>query len=161
MVQQRYAWTRLNRMQVGRYAEYFFKMEFVLRGFDVYGTEVDDRGIDFVLRREPDRYWDVQVKSLRGAEYVFIPESKFRLRPTFLVALALFEDGRQPDLFLIPATRWEKPGGVFVYRAYDGLKSPPEYGINVSKKATAELEGFCFTRALKDIFGELGPVDER
>ena len=85
---QSHQWSHLNHLQVGRYAEYFFKMQFVLRGFDVYTAEVDDRGIDFVLRQEPNRYWDVQVKSIRNTGYVFFPKSKFRIRPTLLVSLA-------------------------------------------------------------------------
>jgi hypothetical protein len=44
---------RLTSLQVGRYAEYFVKMQFVLLGCDVYAAEVDERGIDFVLRRGP------------------------------------------------------------------------------------------------------------
>jgi hypothetical protein len=42
---QKYDWTRLNHLQVGKYAEYFVKMEFTLYGFDVYSREVDDRGV--------------------------------------------------------------------------------------------------------------------
>jgi hypothetical protein len=44
-------------------------MEFTLYGFDVYTAEVDDKGIDFVIRKERRRgtdiefvYYDVQVK---------------------------------------------------------------------------------------------------
>lgn len=47
---ERYTWSRLSSLQLGRYAEYFVKMEFTLYGFDVYTSEVDDRGIDFVIR---------------------------------------------------------------------------------------------------------------
>lgn len=43
---RRHAWSKLNKQQVGAYAEYFFKMEFTMAGFQVYSTEVDDRGID-------------------------------------------------------------------------------------------------------------------
>jgi len=60
----RYDWKRLNHLQVGRYSEYFVKMEFTLYGFDVYTSEVDDKGIDVVIRRDVDRFYDVQVKSL-------------------------------------------------------------------------------------------------
>jgi hypothetical protein len=47
---QRYDWARLNKLQVGKYAEYFVKMEFTMIGFEVYTTEVDYRCIDFVAR---------------------------------------------------------------------------------------------------------------
>jgi hypothetical protein len=155
---QEYNWSRLSHLQVGRYAEYFFKMQFVLLGFDVYSAEVDDRGIDFVLRREPDRYWDVQVKSIRDTGYVFFPKSKFRIRPTLLVALAIFEDGSEPNLFLIQATRWNDIDAVFVDRKYDGLKSKPEYGINLSKKGIKTLERFRFDHALGGIFDDNIPA---
>lgn len=151
-----YRWSHLNPLQVGRYAEYLIKMELVLQGFDVYSPEVDDRGIDFVLRREPDRYWDVQVKSIRNTGYVFIPKSKFRIRPNLVVALAVFTDDREPDLFLIPATEWQQNGalkGVLVDKDYIGLKSIPEYGINLSAKGIRALEPFRFHTALEGIFG--------
>jgi hypothetical protein len=73
----RHDWSRLNHLQIGRYAEYFTKMQFVLLGLDVYSAEVDDRGIDFVVRQEPDRYWDVQVKSVRKLNYVFVRKDVF------------------------------------------------------------------------------------
>ena len=47
----KYDWSRLTHLQVGRFAEYFVKMEFTLYGFDVYQAEVDDKGIDFVIRK--------------------------------------------------------------------------------------------------------------
>jgi hypothetical protein len=40
-------------------------MDFTLYGFEVYSSEVDDRGIDFVVRSASGRYYDVQVKSVR------------------------------------------------------------------------------------------------
>ena len=47
---KRYQWQALNNQQVGAYAEYFVKMEFTMHGFQVFTTEVDDRGVDFVIR---------------------------------------------------------------------------------------------------------------
>jgi hypothetical protein len=41
---ERYRWSRLNKQQVGASAEYFVKMKLTLYGFQVYKTEVDDRG---------------------------------------------------------------------------------------------------------------------
>lgn len=57
----------MNKQQVGAFTEYFVKMELTMYGFQVYGTEVDDRGIDFVARYEHGRFIEVQVKSLRSA----------------------------------------------------------------------------------------------
>ncbi len=38
-------WSQLNHLQLGRYAEYYAKMEFASYGFDVYTSEVDDHGV--------------------------------------------------------------------------------------------------------------------
>ncbi|MGQ9682727.1 MAG: hypothetical protein ACUVX9_09345 [Anaerolineae bacterium] len=81
MPASRYAWSRLNCLQLGRYAEYPVKMEFIMLGYDVYGVEVDDRGIDLVVRTDVGGYYDVQVKSVRGLNYIFFPKDKFCLRP--------------------------------------------------------------------------------
>jgi hypothetical protein len=66
----RYIWSRLNTQQVGSYAEYFVKMELTMYGFQD-STEVDDRGIDSVARREGRPFIEVHVKSLRDFGYVF------------------------------------------------------------------------------------------
>ncbi len=46
---EKYIWSSLNALQIGKYAEYYAKMEFTLYGFDVFTSEVDDKGIDFFL----------------------------------------------------------------------------------------------------------------
>lgn len=58
-------WDKLNSLKVGRYAEYLIKMELTAQGCDVYTSEVDDRGIDFVIRKDYWHYYDIQVKSFR------------------------------------------------------------------------------------------------
>ena len=73
----RHQWNSLNTQQIGAYAEYFVKMELTMHGFQVYSTEVDDRGIDFVARRESGPFIEVQVKSLRSMGYVFMQKTKF------------------------------------------------------------------------------------
>ncbi len=146
----RYAWSSLNHLQIGRYAEYFMKMEFTMYGFDVYSAEVDDKGIDFVIRRGADRYYDVQVKSKRGLGYVFFPKATFELRESLLAAVALFEDGRPPDLYLIPSTAWGDPRGPFVDREYgEGMKSAPEWGLNIARRSLGALEPYKFDDTIR------------
>ncbi len=119
-------------------------------GFDVYGTEVDDRGIDFVIRKDIDRYYDVQVKSQRLGEgratpYIFMRKSHFDPRETLLLAVVLFENGKVPDLYLIPSIVWLEPNGLFVSRAYgEGRKSPPEWGMSITKRNLKSLEAYRF-----------------
>ncbi len=57
----RYIWSALNTQQVGAYAEYFVKMELTMHGFQVYGIEVDDRGVDFAANYESGPFIEIQV----------------------------------------------------------------------------------------------------
>ena len=149
----RYQWAALNTQQAGAFAEYFVKMELTMYGFEVYTTEVDDRGIDFVARKARGPFIEVQVKSLRGYGYVFMQKTKFEIRPDVFLALGLLFDDQAPRLFLIPATVWLKPNEVFVDRPYEGLKSKPEWGVNVSRKNLPILEQFAYDDAVKLIAG--------
>jgi hypothetical protein len=119
---ERYDWKKLTSLQVGRYAEYFVKMEFALYGFDVYQAEVDDKGIDFVIRKGKDRYHDIQVKSIRSLNYIFFRKEYFQLRENLYAAIVIFDSGEPPKLFLVPATVWLKPNALFVSRNYGHQK---------------------------------------
>ena len=113
---ERYQWNKLNKQQVGTYAEYFVKMEFTMYGFQVYSTEVDDRGIDFVAKYGTGPFIQVQVKSVRTANYVFMQKDKFNLSDEMYLALCLFNNGTPPDLYLIPSLEWKKTNDIFVDR---------------------------------------------
>jgi len=141
----KYDWTRLNHMQLGRYAEYFAKMEFTLYGFEVYTSEVDDRGIDFVLKKD-GKYYDVQVKSVKGHNYIFFPKDKFDLRQNLLATVLLFHPGDQPDIYLIPSLDWTKPNDLLVSHDYEGKKSKPEWGLNISNKNQHLLDNYSFDK---------------
>ncbi len=64
------------------------------------------------------------------------------------MALALFRDGELPSLYLIPATDWRSPNALLVDRDYEGLKSRPEWGINLSRRNLGLLEQYGFDRAI-------------
>lgn len=146
----KYEWSKLNHLQIGRYAEYFVKMEFVMFGFEVYTSEVDDRGIDFVIRNG-HKYYDIQVKAARNNNYIFFAKSKFQLRENLLATVVLLEERKPPNLYLIPSTRWLKCDDLFVNREYEGRKSQPEWGLNVSRKNLPLLEPYIFEKSVDNI----------
>ena len=131
-------WSKLNSLQLGRYAEYYAKMEFASYGFEVYTSEVDDHGVDFIAKLPGEnRFYEVQVKSLREYGYIFMAKSKMpELSDESLICFLHFIDGKLPDVFVIPASAWKNPNTILVDRKYDkpGQKSEPEWGVNVSKK---------------------------
>ncbi|MCR2805405.1 DUF4365 domain-containing protein [Paenibacillus soyae] len=155
-------WAVLNSLQLGKYAEYFAKMEFASYGLEVFSSEVDDRGIDFIVKDKMGRFSEIQVKSLRGSGYVFAQKSKFNISNSNLyMALLIFKEGTMPDFFLIPSEAWKAPNEVFVDRNYDkpGQTSKPEYGVNISQKNYDILEIFKFEESIKD-FLLAPPVSE-
>lgn len=138
-------WSELNSLQLGRYAEYYAKMEFASYGYDVYTSEVDDHGVDFVARDvKTGVFFEVQVKSLYKGAYVVLPKDKLAIDDRHLVCFLHFKENELPCLYVIPASVWEYPNMVFVDRNYDkpGQKSKPEWGINVSKKNLPLLEPY-------------------
>ena len=138
-------WSKLSPLQLGRYAEYYAKMEFASYGFEVYTSEVDDHGVDFIAKNPHNKqFYEVQVKSIRNAGYVFVQKDKIELQENWLLCLMRFVDGSSPDVFIIPATTWATGKEPFVSRDYDkeGQKSKPEWGINLSKKNLPKLEAY-------------------
>jgi hypothetical protein len=124
-------------------------MEFTLQGFDVYTAEVDDHGIDFVVRTQVNRYYDVQVKSVFRGKYIFFQKHKFHPRKNLLAAVVRFQNGEPPSLYLIPSKAWLRPNALLNDRNYEGKKSKPEWGITLSKKNTPLLQKYEFMASLK------------
>ena len=148
-------WSKLNHLQLGRYAEYYAKMEFASYGFEVYTSEVDDHGVDFIAKLPGEnKFFEVQVKSVRDYGYIYMDKSKMpELSEDRLVCYLHFIDGQLPDVFVIPATAWKNPNAVLVDRKYDkpGQKSEPEWGINISKKNYNLLDEYKVDCWLKEM----------
>ena len=146
-------WSQLNHMQLSKYAEYYAKMEFASYGFDVYTSEVDDHGIDFIAKTKSGRFLEIQVKAVRQSNYVFMQKGKWDIQnPDYYLALLLFEDDKLPETYLIPATAWKTPDKLLCDKDYDGLKSKPEYGLNLSKKNRTLLEAFKIEEILMPLY---------
>jgi len=127
-------------------------MELTMFGFQVYGTEVDDRGVDFVAQFKDGPFLKIQVKSVLKSKYVYMEKSKFSLHEHRLLAFGLLVEGFPPNLFLIPSLEWQTPTTLLCSRDYgEGLKSPPEWGVNISKKNMGLLEPYSFERTAEAI----------
>jgi len=145
-------WSKLSSLQLGRYAEYYAKMEFSSYGLEVYTSEVDDHGIDFIVKTKLGNYLEIQVKSARHTNYVFMQKNKWNIesKNTYLVLL-IFADSKLPDVYLIPATAWKMPNALLCNKDYVGLKSKPEYGINLSKKNEFLLQSFRMEATISEL----------
>lgn len=146
-------WDRLNSLQIGKYAEYLAKMEFTSYGFDVFTSEVDDKGIDFIVKTNGKRFLEIQVKSVRNWNTTFLMKDKFNINNENLYLVFMrFENNKMPNIFIIPASAWKEPNVVFKSNDYGpGLKSKPDWGLLISKKNMSFLEQYKFENIIKEL----------
>ena len=135
-------WTKLNKLQIGRYGEYLAKMEFTAYGFEVYSSEVDDHGVDFVVKNKAGDFLEVQVKTICKTNYMFIRKDKIELDNRHIVALIRLQDNEEPEMFVFPGTVWKNPNQVFRDRSYG------EWGFNYSKRNRKLIEMYLSKTSL-------------
>lgn len=148
-------WSRkeLTRQKMGTFCEYYAKMSLASYGMSIYTSEVDDHGIDFIAESKRG-FLKFQVKSIRkGTNYVFMREEYFDISDQSLyLFLLLLNDGEHPTAYLFPADTWESGDNkIFVYHSYEGKKSKPEYGLNISNKNIPKLESFKLENMIRSI----------
>jgi hypothetical protein len=147
-----YEWSRLNHLQIGKYAEYLAKMTFTLHGYDVYTSEIDDKGIDFIIAKD-HKYFEVQVKSIReNTKYVFMQKDKFDINQNNLyLVLMVFFQNMEPKSYLIKSLEWKNENELLKGKNYEGLKSKPEWGVNLSDKNMLLLEKYRLENRIQSI----------
>lgn len=135
--------TALTPQKLGAFCEYYAKMALTSYGMSIYTSEVDDHGIDFIAENKKG-FLKFQVKSVRkNTKYVFMRKDHFNIADESLyLMLFLLKDGEHPTIYIIPASVWKEKSSIFVYHAYEGKKSKPEYGLNLSDKNIPHLEKF-------------------
>lgn len=149
-------WSRkeLSPQRLGSFGEYYAKMTIASYGLSIYTSEVDDHGIDFVAETK-NGFIKFQVKTVRqSTNYVFMREQYFNIADnTLFLFLSILKDGELPISYIIPATVWGNDStGMFVYRKYEGKKSAPEYGINLSAKNMPLLDVYKVGRMIDKFY---------
>jgi len=145
----RHIWSKLNRQQKGTYGEYLAKMEFTMYGFSVFTAEIDDRGIDFVLRNNKGEHFDVQVKTITERNYTYIAESKFNAK--LIICLVVLKENEEPSIYLFKGTDWEiDKSGLFNQKKYPKSKEA-DFGINITKARLQHLENYEFSKVIESI----------
>ena len=144
-------WSRetLTPQKVGTFCEYYAKMTLISYGVNIYTSEVDDHGIDFVAEGR-NGFLKFQVKGMRGtSNYVFMQKEYFDIEDdAMFLFLMLLINGEHPDMYIIPTAAWRQKSSVFVSHDYEGKKSKPDYGVNVSKRNMPELAKYRLEKML-------------
>ena len=162
---QRYQWSQLSPLQLGRYAEHLATMRFLEAGLEVYTTEVDDRGIDQLIRYAPGKCLEIQVKAVRDRNFTYVQKKHLggddnqvqqRLRSGYCMAFFLFEDGSDPDFFLIPGYAWLEPNNLVKDNTVGDKSVGPNFELNPVKKNQSLLDQYRFTtELLEEIIDEI------
>jgi hypothetical protein len=147
---RRYDWHRLSRLQKDKYGEYFLKMELTLWGLDVFSSEIDSPGADFLVRIDPSVHHEIHARTIRGFQSAHFDKERFSPRKKLYAAIVLLELYQPPKIYLIPSTVWSKPSKLFFSKDYEGMMSSPTWGINLSHKNLPLLESYAFERVVGD-----------
>lgn len=140
----------MNKYETGQYGAEVAKSEFVRHGFCICASKLNEKGLGFSAKRT-DKEYEIKVSTRNSLDYVFFPKEKMPLREDVFVMLVLLkEEGRETNSYLIPSIVWKNPNGVFKNGNYDekGLKTKPEWGINVSEKNFPEIEQYHFDKMI-------------
>jgi hypothetical protein len=148
---EKYLWSQMTSQKLGRYAEHLVCTELLARNFDIYTVDVDDHGIDMIVRKRNSIFYEFQVKSNRNLNYIFFPKATFSPGNNLFAVIVPFFEGEVPQLYLIPSTTWLEPNSFFVSRDYgqEGQTSKPEWGLNFSTKHLPLLAPFAFDQIIQ------------
>ena len=151
-----FTFDNLSHLQIGRIGEYWVKIWLTLSGFDTYYNDVDDKGIDFILRLDNNKHIDIQVKTIRtNTGYVYVSKETWKneLRDNLYLALVLLDNHKMPTIYFIHSNAWLSPNELLKDRNYEkeGQKSKPEWGVNVSQKNMGLLHQYDITKFIERI----------
>lgn len=159
---------KLTTLYVGQFGEQLIKLNFIVNQIDTFEPTIDDKGIDFVARVSDEKFYDVQVKTIRlkKRSYIYIPKSTWnnKLRENLLVAFVVLQDNLEPVLLLVPSVAWQHDleGKIFTDYDYNGKKSKPEWGINLHAKSLDYLKTkYAIDQTLQTIRGNERPADSQ
>lgn len=120
----------------GKRQEYVVIAELLRRGFDVYMTLVDDRGIDCIIRLNDDCYIDVQIKA----------RSVTAKQPNLFSAMSIRPRDNYFFIFYIEAndSLWVIPSNDVVQLASENKtgKNAGKFSLSISREATEKGKEF-------------------
>lgn len=130
-------------------------MEFTKHGFEVYSSEVDDHGIDFVAKRPgTSRFYEVQVKSKRPSGSIFMNKDDMALDEYHLLCCICFGQTELPDVYVIPMTEWKNKDNYPTISESIGKQTKLAWTVNFSKKNLKALEKFKIDNVLDEIISK-------
>jgi hypothetical protein len=144
-------WESLDNIQLGQFAKEYARKKFLSYGFIVSELIPRNAEFDFTVSHATGLSFEVKVKSVCRAKYIFFPKNQFLLRESLLAVLVLFYQPDLPELYLIPSKAWLQPNPLLVSYDYIGKESMPKWGVNLSKKNRVLLDRFLFYEMIQEL----------
>jgi predicted RNase H-like HicB family nuclease len=144
-------WNRLTRLQKGAFGEQYAKMLFTRHDAEVYSSDIDDRGIDFVARFPGSEFYEVQVKTVTNMNLAYINEDKFKRSDRFLVVLIRLEQSKEPKMYVFRGNEWDSKDGLLKYKPYTNAKSQPAYEIHLSQGRIQQMGKYRFEKRVAEL----------
>jgi hypothetical protein len=121
-------WVHLNHIELNRFAK-----ELTIRKFTNNGFKINNSDSNLHITSPSGDVMQIQVRSIRSTtNYVLLPKTRFNAHQQDLfLLLIIFTKNEQPELFLIPASAFNKQNALFRDRDHYEI---PEYGMNVSNR---------------------------
>ena len=145
----------LNGLRLGRIGELYAKINFLKENFEVLSPEVDDRGVDLIVKHlKSKQYYKIQVKTIRKFSYIYMQKERFELAKDLFLYVCLFLNNEEnPKFLLIPSLSWKnKKEKYFNDRNYVDKKSKPEWGLSINKSNYDEIiESYNFEKQVSKI----------
>ncbi|NRA39111.1 MAG: hypothetical protein HRU15_13285 [Planctomycetes bacterium] len=138
------SYSHLNTIQKGYFGEAYAKMAFTLEGFEVYSTEYDDRGIDFVVRNTSGKFFSIQAKSFGDNVNPFIYADKFQCSDDFIFCAVHLSEGQQASVYVACGNEWEDEDLTCLHHNPGGGKSGPYYEMRFAHSYVEQLKQFAF-----------------
>jgi hypothetical protein len=146
-------WGALTKHEVGKLGTDIAQTRFIAEGFEISLPSGSSTPTTFTVRRASGPLHEVRVRTCRlpRGNYTFFTKRSLDLADDRLVVLVLLEDGRPARAFLIPTPAWRRPSSLLVDRDYEGLKSEPEWGIQLSGRSIPLLDEFDFAAQARSL----------
>ena len=130
--------------------EQFVKQELMKAGLEVFASESENRGVDFIVKTLSGKYHELflQPIDLDFTKSVKIPKGDLgKLKDNLWIALVFVMKGMEPILHLIPSKALENPDNYifFDHEQDERFSHLSNWEIKVFQKSIGELSKYSLT----------------
>ena len=102
-----------------------------------------------------NKSYKIIIRAYNG-NYTFIAKTQLpELKDDIFVAIVWWNNEKPESIYLIPTTEWNnKNSNIFVEKNYNGLKSKPEWGINLSDNKKEQLDPYEISAVIGNLLND-------